>query len=588
MKLTRIQTSNFLGARAVDIALATPVTLIAGHNGAGKSSIRDAVALALTADLGRVSLKKEAPALITDGADSALVEIDSDAGAFAVVINAAGKITDGASGRETSAALPFVLDAQRFAQLDANERRAFLFGLMDVRTDGPTVKDRLLERGCDADKAEQIAPFLRAGFEAASKEAASKARDAKAAWKTVAGGETWGEKKSAGWMATAPTIDPTAIQTAAQAVATAEEAIETASRNLGAARQKAQTAGATAARINDLHERAGRYARIADKLERDRAELKQWSGRLAELPAVTGAGDKPQTAPCPKCGTLLCGTTSGGLVAYEQIEINTYRDDQETAGKRKQWLEAVELYQRSVTNGERDLAAADAAAEELKRIEAEASEAPSDGAILEAESRVDELRATRKSAQQRLDDLKVMQRAADDASRKTEQAARHHAEVLAWIDIAEALSPDGIPGELLAAALGPINKRLAESAEIAQWPVPFIKDDMTICADGFTPGDDLRPYALMSESEKWRVDALIAEAISNHSGLRLLVLDRADVLDMAGREDLLYWLDSLAEDGEIDTALVFATLKSLPAALPDHISAVWVENGTAGQMKEAA
>ena len=70
--------------------------------------------------------------------------------------------------------------------------------------------------------------------------------------------------------------------------------------------------------------------------------------------------------------------------------------------------------------------------------------------------------------------------------------------------------------------------------------------------------------------------------------MKLLVLDRFDVLDLKGREDLLYWLDAMAEDGEIDTALVFGTLKALPAQLPETIGAVWIDNGAAGQIKEAA
>jgi hypothetical protein len=39
---------------------------------------------------------------------------------------------------------------------------------------------------------------------------------------------------------------------------------------------------------------------------------------------------------------------------------------------------------------------------------------------------------------------------------------------------------------------------------------------------------------------------MLAEAISFQSGLRLLVLDRFDVLDAQGRSDLLAWLDVLA------------------------------------------
>ena len=98
----------------------------------------------------------------------------------------------------------------------------------------------------------------------------------------------------------------------------------------------------------------------------------------------------------------------------------------------------------------------------------------------------------------------------------------------------------------------------------------------------------LRDYALVSESEQCRADALIGAAIAELSGLRLLVLDRFDVLDVKGREDALYWLDGMALDGKIDTALVFGTLKALPSGLPETIQPVWVEAGVAGEMREAA
>jgi len=44
----------------------------------------------------------------------------------------------------------------------------------------------------------------------------------------------------------------------------------------------------------------------------------------------------------------------------------------------------------------------------------------------------------------------------------------------------------------------------------------------------------------------------------------------------------------MAQDWNIDTALIFGTLKSLPAINFETIEAHWIENGTAGNMKEAA
>lgn len=169
----------------------------------------------------------------------------------------------------------------------------------------------------------------------------------------------------------------------------------------------------------------------------------------------------------------------------------------------------------------------------------------------------------------------------DTAQKKTADAAAHAADVAAWDGIGDALAPDGIPGEILAEALGPINERLAQSAADAAWPQAAIAPDMSITGAG-------REYRLLSESERWRVDAMLAEAVAHLSGARLLVLDRFDVLDPIGRSQLLGWLDVLADTGEIDTALVFGTLKALPTGLPSTIAAHWVENGVVGQLKEVA
>ena len=44
----------------------------------------------------------------------------------------------------------------------------------------------------------------------------------------------------------------------------------------------------------------------------------------------------------------------------------------------------------------------------------------------------------------------------------------------------------------------------------------------------------------------------------------------------------------LAETGEIDTALIFGTLKALPSNLPATIETHWIENGVVAQLAEAA
>lgn len=607
MKISALNVQNFLGARAVDIQLPKPVALFAGKNGAGKSSLRDAIALALTADLGRVSLKKDAGHLITEGGESAVVEVIANGESYAVAINGAGKISDSQQGREAPAALSYVLDAQRFAKMADNERRSFLFGLMGVKMDGPSIKQRMLDKGLDAKKIEQVIPILRAGFDAANKEAAAKARDAKASYKTATGGETWGKEKGGKWQPAALPAEAEKAQSrhdnAKEKLTEADKELAAAQQELGAAKAAQRQANEAESKRLELHDLAGKVERFQTKLNLDTAELTAWQEKVETCRALAGGKLNPR-APGEFLLRGLASVTNGFLSVtcdYPDVEwpselinraaahLAEYKKlhgdagegeakaDPEAVAKLPEYENALKLMESAVANSKRNLESAQKAAEQLKELDGLKANTNSD----EAEAKVAELKTKRDAW---LADVTKYRDIADQYSRRQaliEQVGKLHTDVLAWSDIADALAPDGIPSELLAESILPINERLCSSAGFAEWLQPVIHSDMRI-----TYG--LREYGLLSESEKWRVDAMIAEAVSHLSGLNMLVLDRFDVLDLKGREDLLYWLDGMATDGEIDSALIFGTLKGLPALNFDNIEAFWIDNGTSGHLKEAA
>jgi len=572
MKLTHITAQNYLGARAVDLTLTTPVTILAGKNAAGKSSLQEAIRHAMGGDAARVALKKDLKALMSDGASSSYATVATSEGEFSVVL------PSGKGMHFDHGALPFVLDPARFARLDANERRQFLFGLFNLSPDGPAVVDALKARGCAAAKIEQVRPLLRAGFDAAAKEAQAKARDAKAAWKTITGGETWGKDKAAGWKAAMPaeTYSKDMIASAEAVVAESDAAIAEANQQIGEARAKARQHAEARRQIEELKAKAARLQAARIKLNLDQAQLDEWTAKLDALPEPGSSKPAPHLYGCPCCGVAL-QIVGGELVKYELPEASPLDPDIET--KRKQWSDAVALYTRSVANDQRDIADAERAAQEIVDLEKRLCEAPP------ATERLEQVlaghQADRKARAATLAQMFEANRQAQAASENTKKAAAHHADVLAWLAIADALAPDGIPAEMLADAIDPINASLRGHAMAAEWAETLISSDMDILAAG-------RPYALLSESEKWRADALIGAAIAEMSGLRLLVLDRFDVLDSKGREDLMFWLDGAVADGQIDTALVFGTMKALPAGLPETITPVWIEGGIAGEMREAA
>ncbi len=575
MKITSIQISNVLGARAVDVKLDKPVMLFAGKNFAGKSSIQEAVRMAMTGESVRVGLKKDYVALVTEGQEAGFVQVDTDDMQYSVVLPA------GKGVHSENHALPYVLDAQRFAQMPSEVRRAFLFGLMGLRTDGAAVKNRLTARGCDAKKVEHISSFLRAGFDAGQKEAQAKGRECKAQWKTTTGGEAYGAVKAASFRVEKEEVEAGKLDQARADLVKIEEAIEADTGRMGELQGRARQAAEKSGKLAELREKAGKFARIQDKLNKDEAELKSWQQKVD---ALRGSVKSQDAIACPDCGVMLV-MKDGELVHAAPMAKGTEDD----VAKLPEYERALKLMESCVANGKRDLTAAEAAAGALRELEESGlTEAPSDEEIAALKTRIDALKHSRANQQAGIRMLEDAVRRAAEADEKTARAAALHQDVQQWEAVADALAPDGIPGDMLAEALGPINDRLKASSEDAEWARVTIDSDMAIYSSFKEGNQAQRPYTLLSESEKWRADAMIAEAISFLSGMKLLVLDRFDVLDLKGREDLLIWLDIITQDGEVETAMIFGTLKSLPAQLPNTIGAIWIDNGVAGQMKEAA
>lgn len=607
MKIARLHVTNFLGITAVDVATDAPVTLFAGRNGAGKSSLRDAIALALTADLGRVSLKKEAGQLVRAGASAATCEVvDVDGDAWTVTITDSGKIADSHKGREADPVLSYVLDAQRFARLTPVERPAFLFGMLGIKLEPAALRQRIQGRAfagaataADLKRMDRIEPLLRSGFPAAHEEAKRQTADARAAWKTVTG-EAFGSEKAKTWRAPVPAYDAATVASLTTDLKHIDTALESWQREVGALQAEEQRRATLKAKLPALQEHAAKLGRIEAKLVTDEASLVEWQVDLDKTAAAAGAGprvglvhdlakglsDLLMSLPTPADTDALAKTWDAALSAMDRYveehgAIGATSGDAKAAARLPSVRQSRDLMASAVANDKRDLAAAQQAKAELDSITAELAEVFDAAALENARAQAETFKVKRATTVAEMDKQRAIKAQVDAADAKTKQAAGHAVDVAAWDRLADALAPDGVPGEILAEALAPINERLAQSAADAAWPEVVIAADMAITAGG-------RDYRLLSESERWRVDAMVAEAVSSLSGTRLLVLDRFDVLDLPGRSELLGWLDTLADNGEIDSALIFGTLKTLPANLPPTIAAHWLENGVCGQLKEAA
>lgn len=576
MKITALRVNSILGIRAAELTLDRPVLAVIGANGSGKSSLGNCLEVAMLGDNPRVSLRKDIGALVHDGAKAGSIEIDvKGEQPYAVTITAAGTVTDSHKGREPHYALPYVLRPDSFAALPDKERRSFLFKLLGLDLSADGIKARLIAKECVEAKVDAIAPMLRAGFDSACKYAQGQTTEARGGWKAVTS-ESYGSVKAATWRAHCPAFsesDAAELLGLDKSIASAETELAEATKRLAIAEHEDTKRKNREAEVSRLREAAKAFAYHEDLVKRAEKDVADIEARLLDAQQKCGQAPnpKPKLLPCPDCGSALCLQADGTLSLYPTLPEDPPYDTEAAASI--PGLQKALALQKTVLNrhiGNRDLA--DQAAKTLKAIEdIEPTKADDPAPIRQT---VDTLRTSVATMKARQSELRKVQADMDAADEKTKKARQYHRDVEEWSAIAAALSPDGIPAEILSEALGPINKRLAQSAADSTWPKVEIGADMGITFGG-------RALTLCSASETWRANAMLSESISFLSGLRFVVLDEFDILDAKGREDACYWLDALCLEKELSTAIVLGTMDALPVDL-DTIRAVRVEGGIVG------
>ncbi|WP_237173004.1 AAA family ATPase [Paracandidimonas lactea] len=600
MKLTSISIDNLLGVTHIETALTTPVTLFAGANAAGKSSVREAVRAAFLGMPERVIRKKDLGQLVHAGEQAGSVAIEIEGGATTFTApDGKQELRHGhtqAQWEPMALALPYCLEPASFAAASPDERRQLLFALTGASSKKEDIIAAMRERGLTDEIIDASTPMLRAGFAAAAKFAEERCRDAKASWK-AATGETYGHVKAQSWKAISPDVDTTAIEQLKTRAEILKGKIGTEQTKLGAAEQKLKSWLAAEESREADGKAFAKLESLQAKLERDQDELLKWADQVKILEGQAGTG--PRVGLVHDLAACLDDVYNQGnnsfdipaaldsriLVALGQYETQhgslDAQGNPEAAAKLPEARKARDLMQRSVDNDKRDIAAAQAAGARLEQSIERGSE-----------SEVESVRTILAGYQQELAQvsgelqaLVANQQAAAQAQHRTATAAAAHQQALDWQSAIDALSPAGIPAQILESALEPMREALRYVSEALYWPHLTIDTDMMIAA-----GE--RPYGLLSESERWRADAIIALALASLSGLRMVALDRVDVLDLQGRADLIDGLDAMATDGQIDTALLFGTFKSAPnmSGFP-QVKCQWLAGGAIAQseaVKEAA
>lgn len=582
MRLTRLIAHNYQALHSVDVDLAAAkVHLFCGHNEAGKSTIAEAIRFALTGDSPRAKFKKDyAELLLTHGTTKGLVRLEFEVNGKAAVLERTvqdGALTHPVSIDGAAMSVAIAAGAQRFMALSADERRRFVFSACGITFSREQVTAKLAERGILPELIGEYVPMIYDGFDAAYKAATGRLRELKGQWRQLTG-DNWGSEKAKAWEPEPLELDigDDDVEGLRKDVEHADEVLQAATRRLGrlehAHRQgeidyeKFQKGGKQRAEIPELQ--AG-IERDNGLLAQSKAELKEIETGLDGVKAELMRHELSAGAmSCPKCGTALRlskGVLEDVTAAKDmpQSYVDELRQKQSRFERRKDAANAsIDRLQRALQDARLRLAQASGIPEQpptrVSKADLDTARAEAVMAKDTRAARAEELAAATEAQGKRM----YRDRLARDGVALRDRIDAH-------LELEKALAPDGIPDEMLRTALGALNQRLKVSARLAAWPQVELTTDITLQRVA-----SAEPYASLSASAQWRVDAMFADAVARQLGVDFLVLDQLDILQPSARAPALRWMKGLA----YATVIAMATLKERPE-VEEGIAVHWIEGG---------
>lgn len=535
-----LEARNVRGIREVSTPL-DGITLVAGVNGSGKTSLAQALAAALTGAPPLPGLKKsDLHLVLRAGTAAGQAVVSTPAGRSAWGLPEGKVQSEGtppqaspyAAGIASVLDLPLKQATEAMARyINANPTREDLAAaLPDLDPEALALLWRDIEAG---------------GWDGAHANAKEDGARLKGKWEQVTG-ERYGLKKAASWLPPGwhPGLESESLEALTARVADAKAAYAVAIKAAAISGDARERLAALAALVEPRREgwnTAEAAYRAAVQAE-NAADEAMDASRFCGNPLI-----------CPHCGAAVALDKASGEIIpinYSQEEAAKHEAEHKVLSAASHAAAAnTRQAHTAFQDANRALRDAEEAAAQLA-----AAPAPGDNASLEA-------------AQAALDMAQYCMKAWEAYT----AATGHHAGIVRLAAIVSALAPDGLRAVALARALTEWNASLAALCAAAGFPAVRMEHDLST-----SYGD--RPYALLSESEQYRTRAIVQAAQAVTDGSALVIYDRADILDREGRNGLFRLALHMGKPA------VVCMTANLPGDIPDLAArgmgrTLWLEGG---------
>lgn len=567
----KLSVRNYRALRTADIEIGNGVTLVAGANDRGKTSLVEALRATLTGD--PVCLldadrpkQKDAAVLVHTGEATGLAALVDGENKRTVTWPNCEVTTEGMAPPAASAVAAGMVSP---AFLPLKERSTWFIQALRVRPTLDDFKAWLKDHGIPDNVVQPVWDVVAdVGWDKAQDRAQQVGAQTKGRWREVTG-EQWGEEKGAYWTPKGyeAAWDTTDLARLAHEIEDLEHDV----RNSGV--NRAQTQG----RLDEL-------GPVAESLQRQEAAMAQAIKSRDKLTADLAAlrdnapEDVPDTGlPCPHCGEGIWLKKDGPETRLRKVGPKL------SDSERKKLRHAVLDHMEKIKAVERDLQELGARIPQLETMITQAKRA----AALVPELRKS-LEETATDPQNTAAEKLAKAIAKRTAVEQCRNAKQLHIKIVVNAKVQGALSPNGVRLKVLEDKLAKFRARLAELAEIAKLSPVILADDMRILVGSL-------PYALCAESVKFRARAVLQMALAEVEKPACVAIDADVDVDKTKDRPLFQALIRMINATGIPAVLVMHEANR--AAVPDLAKApptsglqgrtYWIEDNAAWALQAA-